>query len=69
MKKGQIVYILGRYRARVCAILPDGHISCMVYEGLPDGEKKMYLTYNPMFVEEERRKPVKQQSYSRPRGK
>lgn len=51
IKVGDIVYIQGRWKAKVLGFLEDGHIDCVVYEGLPQKWGETVLTYDPMFVE------------------
>jgi hypothetical protein len=57
-KKGQTVYVLGEYRAKVVSCSPD-YVTCDVYEGLANGKKVDRLSYGTGLVEAKRRKHSK----------
>ncbi len=55
-KKGQTVYIQGKWKAVVHHIDAEGHVSCDVYEGLGEGMPvPSRFSYEPMFIEPTKR--------------
>lgn len=55
LKKGQIVYVLGHYKARVVDSSPYT-VTCDVYEGLAPGQKApQRASYAPVLIEPKKR--------------